>query len=386
MKWTICGDSRQEFAAGVGAERGQSAVPQLQAVWGKREDRDMNEWTCRDVERDLWRYVDRELAATELAAVSAHLKACAACSAAYHDCVRESRLYRGALLEVALGGDVAARTVAAVQNRDVSAGEVVSESRVERWRPFLLAAALLVAVSLTVLVVQRSGEAPVAHQLGSFSSIGRAVEFERAGQEGLGEAADAGPCRVGDVYRVAAGSRLRLTFTDGDGDAAVEAVGPMTLTVGHGTSTQGLRLQQRGGVLYAAVAPRRASETFEVVTEQALVTVVGTEFTVDDREPSSTQLVVTEGTVRLRALRTEEETLVSAPGERFVRFGRLEPLDGVESAPSIASETPGVGAASVEGREAPVVSSPEQVGTQPTRSAVDGLDGVYTPGADRDDE
>ena len=69
----------------------------------------MKPYTCADVDRGLWLYIDRELSASELAKISSHLRDCAPCSALYHDRAREARQYRLAFSETPFGDKFAGR-------------------------------------------------------------------------------------------------------------------------------------------------------------------------------------------------------------------------------------------------------------------------------------
>ena len=80
----------------------------------------MEPLTCAEVEKSLWRYVDRELSAADLAAVSGHLDSCAACRSIYHEHAQDAHLCRVALGEAAFtgtanGSDVAARITNAME-------------------------------------------------------------------------------------------------------------------------------------------------------------------------------------------------------------------------------------------------------------------------------
>ena len=58
---------------------------------------------CGRIQQQLWRYVDRELPARELAEISEALRDCPACRQAYEDRAKDARLYRMAFSDVDAG-------------------------------------------------------------------------------------------------------------------------------------------------------------------------------------------------------------------------------------------------------------------------------------------
>ena len=65
----------------------------------------MDPTTCEKAKAVLWRYIDRELSARELGAVSVHLRGCEACRQIYEQQSREAKLYRLALAENPFGDE-----------------------------------------------------------------------------------------------------------------------------------------------------------------------------------------------------------------------------------------------------------------------------------------
>src|SRR6266540_1742863 len=63
----------------------------------------MKSQECRRVEESLWRYIDRELSAPQLAEISAHLKACGNCKGLYESRARDANLFRMAFTDAPFG-------------------------------------------------------------------------------------------------------------------------------------------------------------------------------------------------------------------------------------------------------------------------------------------
>ena len=69
----------------------------------------MNSKLCDDVERSIWRYIDRELSARDVSGISVHLKDCRSCNRLFEARSRENSLYRLAYVESPFGDDFADR-------------------------------------------------------------------------------------------------------------------------------------------------------------------------------------------------------------------------------------------------------------------------------------
>lgn len=296
----------------------------------------MKKMNCFEVEQDLWRYVDRELPASGVAAVSAHLKSCDACRKLYHDRARDASFCRGVLAAVALGPESSERIVKAMQREGMLHGspwedekapaQVVGWLARARGRLALAAACLIVAtVGLGWLL---SGDSPAV--LGTFEAD---EPVDRSSEPGMPlERFSSGSCLAGNIFFVPDGVELtvRLETTAGPSGAILTVTGPARLTLGRGSSAREFAARLDAGVLKAEVQPRQVTEgPFVIRTPEAVVSVVGTAFVIDASVQGVTRLEVSHGAVDFRAVDApvgQEGLRVTAEtGPRFVRRGDRMP-------------------------------------------------------------
>lgn len=320
--------------------------------------------TCSEVEKNLWLYIDRELSASGVSSISAHLKVCDACRSLYHERAREVTRYRLAFHDSPFGGKFVARCMRGLNRKglvlDAPPTDVALQSSAfslfaRRNRRLLAVAALLLVVPALVTLgvfVNR----PLPREIGSF-------ETDDEGLVVCGRVDAAGEM-IGHPSRVARGDWLPGSIIDvpervslflrlvspAGRDSTIHLFGPAALALAPDATISNFRATLRRGSLLATVTPRGAAQPFEIDTPHAVVKVVGTEFKLDvdvdvDRE---TRLEVLHGTVRLRAreaLPSEGAEDVTRETRPFiVREGASRPvpasIEAQASLPSAVTELP----------------------------------------------
>ena len=292
----------------------------------------MDPTTCEKAKAVLWRYIDRELSARELGAVSVHLRGCEACRQIYEQQSREAKLYRLALAENPCGDEFVesfgVRWRAELDRDAVThrrgthrrgahrrgahrrgthwrgahrsgqrRGALASGRPLPRW--FAVAAVLVIvpaAIFFTLYFLQ-----PRVHELGRYVAHGCRVEvkFEGASQSSsqLG-----GSFRPGLRFEVPAGCELKVHLERAESSRAseLEIVGPAIFSVDRDATPSKFLASLRSGELEARVDPLEPDESFAIVTPDAIVRVVGTRFRLRVLN-SDTRLDVWEGEVVLSA-------------------------------------------------------------------------------------
>ena len=258
--------------------------------------------SCSTVRNSLWRYIDRELSAGELARVSAHLKSCAECARLYEGSAREAKLYRLAFAHSPFGegfvermrGRLASELPPDASRAPAGAGEpsgrrLISPRDLVRRR-FLgrlsLAAAVLVMAACVVFGLWPSPS------VGEITAVAGNVEMVRARRA---------PSRPDS--RLLAGDKLVLSSPDSQARLAlpdgtrIELAGPAEFRV-EAESTRGGRFigYLETGILSAVVQHRDDDHALSIRTPDAIARVVGTRFTIDVGAPGTT-LKVQEGKV-----------------------------------------------------------------------------------------
>lgn len=330
----------------------------------------MKRLNCFDVEQDLWRYIDRELPASGVAAVSGHLKSCDACRRLYHDRARDASFCRGVLAAAALGPESSERIVKAMAREGFLHRPPFEEEEapapVVGWLPRFRGRLALAAVCLIVATVGLGwllrGDPPT--ELGTFDADD---VVDRAGEPGMPfERFSSGKCFAGNFFFVRGGVELtvRLAPPGGPSAALLTVTGPAKLTLDRASTAREFSARLDTGLLKAEVQPRHATAgPFVIRTPEAVVSVVGTAFALDATVPGVTRLEVSRGAVDFRAvdapvgqagLRVTAET-----GARVVQRGDRRP--GLPEPPATASGDPDVGAPEVEAGGGAKVDSPVRV-------------------------
>ena len=272
----------------------------------------MNPLTCEEVDQRLWRYVDRELPAGNIAVVSSHIEACEPCRGLYHERSREASQYRQAFHDNVFGE----RFVQTCLSRLKEEGLLDEGGRSRPWkrrfplRALAAAAALLILVPLVVvLVVFSVRSAPV----GSFEVVGVPVNTGRLGEAGELRVQDGdvtrGSCLPGDVFQVPEDSRVDLRWGAADGSpmSMCSVKGPATFWLPPGVERGKLLIWLDRGILEAQVVKLTEGQSFAVDTQHARASVVGTEFRLQ-ASGDRTSLVVREGVVRFESRTWREPT------------------------------------------------------------------------------
>lgn len=298
----------------------------------------MSRLNCHDVEQELWRYIDRELPASDVAAVSDHLHGCETCRKLYHQCAREANISRGVLCTAVMGSETSGRIVRAMRReglfrRDGVATRPESPVRpvVGMRGPLALAAACLIVATVGLASWFLGARAPAL--LGEFRAAGRAGGVvSRADRPGA-PLADfkSGTCLSGNVFVVPDEVELTLELRGSAGHgASLVVTGPAELAVDPTSTRRSFSAVLEKGLLKASVEPRHAAdEPFVIRTPEAVARVVGTEFVVDVTREGVTRLEVSRGAVEFRARSSPvgqpAERVTPETGARVVRRGDLTP-------------------------------------------------------------
>jgi hypothetical protein len=282
---------------------------------------------CSRIERDLWRYIDRELSASALAVISAHLSSCASCKDLYLERAREARACREVFADAPFGSAFVRKFRERFKESRLEAGRALlmdPPRRVWKWRSSraLAAAALLVsipALALTGLLLVRSPP------LGTFVAEGKPVRFARAADFER-RPVTSGDLKPGDRFEVPHGGRLAVAVAASTGeDSLLRLDGGTVFEVDAGSSRAAFKGRLQFGVVRATVARDAEREEFLLSTPQAAVKVLGTVFALEVRRGGETRLSVEKGRVAFRSahefLRRGEEGAGEGDGARVVEAG-----------------------------------------------------------------
>ena len=297
---------------------------------------------CSRMEREIWKYVDRELPAEALGAVSRHLQECESCQELYLTRARESNLYRVALNDSPFGKAFTARFSERLAREGLMAspgeGDLTKtlggRSLEERFaaarrRRFVAAAALLVVsgIVLTLAVVfHRDFEKP---GLGTFHSTAGVVRVQLVDEGEPGgqlEASRAGRIFPGDSFEVSEGTDLTLDLLASDVGGATELLisGPAVFWVEADARVDEFRGRLERGVLLADVGKDAARASFSIETPDAVATVLGTRFMLEVLPGVGTELEVEHGKVAFRSrldLPTHRVNVEGGAGRWVVQAG-----------------------------------------------------------------
>jgi len=299
---------------------------------------------CSRVEADLWRYIDRELSASALAHISAHLKACGRCHQLYESRSRDVKLYRLAFVGSPFGEDFVARfrkrleaECAHGEARSCAAGIPSPEGPSRRGAAglsgsvarFSLAAALVAIGALVVYgLMFRPG-------LGRLEHV-RAVLVTRDGRPVASTETELLP---GDRFQLQGKtSELKLQLLDG---SELVFRGPGDVRVSLDSAPRGPFLaSMTEGSLRASVVRRQQGRELTVSTENATARVVGTRFTLE-ADSAGTTLAVEEGEVIFSGHRKFDQVYVNhATGAYIVAAGQGWPKPVASAAPAGAGAAP----------------------------------------------
>lgn len=322
----------------------------------------MTRLNCLDVEQELWRYIDRELPAPDVAAVSDHLRVCEGCRKLYHQWAREANVCRRMLSTAAMGRESSERFIQAMRREGLFRREERSAGVVGSFvRPaFRIRGALALAAVCLIVATVGLGSwflgARAPSLLGEFETHGRGdgVVLRADGPGAPLAGFTSGRILSGNVFVVPAEVELVLRVS-GAGEsfgATLTVPGPSELSLDSVSTPRSFSAVLKKGLLKASVEPRRVTgEPFVIRTPEAFVSVVGTEFVVDVTREGVTRLDVSRGAVDFRALSSPvgrpAERVTPSTGARIVRRGDLAPTvpetDLGDSPPSTASATASAG-------------------------------------------
>jgi len=196
------------------------------------------------------------------------------------------------------------------------------------WSGALVAAAVLLAVAAALRFSSFVGEAPETHvaSLGQLTVLdGEGAWLSPSGSVGAAVAGD--PLRVGYSLQTSDVGLAVLTLTDG---TQLELSPAARLRLPSGNRRDGFRFVLEAGLLQADVKPRPADDPLLVITAQAEVVVLGTQFCVSAAEPAATAIETVSGLVRVR--RVTDGRNVEVPAGHFTVASQGSPALQVQRA------------------------------------------------------
>ncbi len=275
---------------------------------------------CRRVQETLWRYVDRELSARQMAEVSRELRRCEDCQRAHDALSKQTRLLRAAFVDSPCGEGFVTRFRTRFEDEGLQDlypvydetvfFEELRDPRAARRRRFLAVAAMIVLIPAIVglgLLINHERRASIGVVIAQGPVVVEANGSESA--LSLGQTADFAP---GATYRVPEGAQLQLllgTRVPGGATAATfRLAGPAEFTVKDGATVGYFDAFLQSGELQASVSDEAPREHFAIHTPHATAAVTGTEFDLMVGD-SATSLVVSKGSVRAsKGQRSEDVT------------------------------------------------------------------------------
>lgn len=343
---------------------------------------------CEEVDRGLWRYLDRELSAGEISRISAHLKQCTACSVLHQERAREARQYRLAFSETPFGDKFAGKLRrrmleegligAGARKTDLdpmsspsallprlrppratpgsASGWRLSHLHRGRRRRFIAVAAMLLLIPVIVaigLVSNGPSGEPIGYVSlqggGGYLSYPDVAASERPAAE----------YPFSTIRTVYPGARLRIpeggTVTlhllgrtrEPEQESAAVLKGPAVLRVDRAATRKELLAHLDAGDCVVTVSPRVPGETFEIWTPHARAAVVGTQFELAVSE-AETRLAVREGKVQFRSLNAlpGDLALVTASSPAYLAgaSGPVGPVAAAIPSPPATNAVPDPGA------------------------------------------
>ncbi len=326
--------------------------------------------SCTEVDRSLWLYIDRELSAGGLQAISAHLRECDACRGMYHERALEASQYRMAFLDSPFGDDFVAKLTKRMESErllesssrpggehpGVSRGgwrglhgdrprgdgeggvrSPLSATHRGRFRRLVTVAAMLLLIP-AIVIVGIVFDGPMPESLGTLYAESGEVTLGRVGEAGRSlpdvvEVTSPSALFAGSVCRVDRGAvaRLQLASQSPGGRGALSTLvldGPAIFAVDAKASRSSFHGTLEEGALKAKVAPRGLSEPFVIRTPHATATVVGTLFELLVTR-DETRLSVVEGKVKLRSIEglpDQGVEVTRSSGSFAARRGATQPV------------------------------------------------------------
>jgi hypothetical protein len=316
----------------------------------------MRSVTCSEVDQNLWRYIDREIPASDLSAISAHLRACDPCRARYHEWAREASQYRRVLDETPFGEAFVGRLRHRMRDEGLFASsrrsplEALSFHR-RRVRRIATVAAMLFLIPV-VVVVGILSNLPDPILLGNFTAEGGFLTFLRAvasTEDVTRHRVARGDFAPGDGFEVPHGVvvTLKLGSPSRREDSILILTGPASFRVAREARKVDFSAHLASGIIRADIARRAYVEPFQLTTADAVAKVLGTEFELSALD-GQTVLTVRKGTVAFQAINALPGKAIQVTpenGAHVVRKGALEPVpagDGAVNAPVTPTTPPPV--------------------------------------------
>jgi len=351
----------------------------------------MKDPDCSCSSEVIWRYIDRELPASEMAVVSEQIRGCDNCRSMYEGQALLARSLSTGFVDSPFGESFVVRS----RERFGSAG--LGESPGDGLRTIKSGTKLLLGYRVFSLLRSRRalGIAAMLLLVPAIVAIGLLVGSRReqslgglrvTGQDEVGvrvagsssEAIFIQPqpgssgFQAGRIYDVPAGTTLSLTLSAGDGGrdpaARLDVAGPARFSTDPDCTVRNFHGNLISGDLRVRVSPRGAGESFRISSgglHQARV--IGTVFVLSARD-GATSLTVEEGLVGFGVLGETgdytEKTKVG-PGAGTVTLAAAGILSGI--APAAGSAESGRGEPTLPGSSA--VASP--AADAPTAGAPD---------------
>lgn len=328
---------------------------------------------CNCSTEAIWRYVDRELSAREMARVSEQLRNCDNCRRNYERQSLLARSLTSGFVDSPFGESFVVRSRERFSTVGISRSPGPGIRTIEggtklffRSKTFIRIAALvlLVPVLLTAGYLFRS---PAGQPLGGLRVTGR-DEVNVRTAETPGQASQVQPSpgysvfEAGRIYDVPPATTLSLLLGAGDGREAgvarLDISGPARFSTDPGCTIENFHGNLIRGVLRARVQHRQEGESFRVSAgglHQARV--IGTVFVLTANE-GSTSLLVEEGLVSFGTVGENGEYLESS------RVGPADELVTLPSPADAATSRP-AGAVPATARPAPADDSPDAVKPAP---------------------
>ena len=345
--------------------------------------------SCPDVDQNLWRYIDRELSASALAAISSHLRACEACQGLYHERAREASQYRMVFVDSPFGEPFVVKLKRRLrQEAPVAPGGAPGRKkrtgyfslRHRKVRRALAVAAMLVLIPVVILIglLQKSSD---RRWLGSFEATNSgkvSLDSEDVTRDGTLPLQARGRFGPGDGINVPGGVEVLLHY----GQSQITLQGPAFLRMEkHSTRDQFFAYLEKGK-LEATVTPLSRDQAFVIRTEYAVSSVVGTRFTVEARK-GETLLEVQEGTVKFQSARArpgEHEEFVKV-GESYRMRERAQDPEPIIADASSGTEAPEDPSSASEATSASSGASVRAPGETPEPEAAPQGPGADAPNA-----
>ncbi len=279
---------------------------------------------CKFVEHSIWKYIDRELSARNLAEISGHLATCASCKKLYETRAREATMYRLAFMGSPFGAEFCEKYEEAIlaEVAETPVGEPRGEvlGFLSRWKerpgPVLVAALVLAVVTLFAMTFYRLSIFSSASRDGGLARDARSVTPSResdASRRTLGirvldDGSEQRAFYAGERYTQTVNPSV-TTFQLDDGSSLTFAARPWELFVQGDSGPNGsFTARVDEGVVDVSVTKRAADRSFTLQTPNAEVRVLGTEFTLEvrmERGQPLTWIEVTEGRVRVTDVETD---------------------------------------------------------------------------------